>query len=280
MTGDDEDYVTGTPLELGDLLATTFRTIGASAGAYVGLAAAVTLPSAAIGLVLQIVQYELTQGMPYFTDVTDVLAATGAFGIASIVVAIVAFAAGAWVQGAMTRVAVDRVRGRSLGTRDALMATLPRYPAMLGASFLFVLATGLGSMLCLVPGVIAYLWLVVALPAAACEEIGPTQALGRSIDLTEGARLTIFLACLVVGVAFLALSMCIVSPMMFQAFQSPDLAALQNPLAPTQLVSTAFGTVLQLAWMVGITVMNAVIYAKLRGLRDEVDAESVAEVFA
>src|SRR5690606_34737874 len=103
--------------------------------------------------------------------------------------------AGAWVQGAMTRVAVDRVRGRSLGTRDALMATLPRYPAMLGASFLFVLATGLGSMLCLVPGVIAYLWLVVALPAAACEEIGPTQALGRSIDLTEGARLTIFLAC-------------------------------------------------------------------------------------
>lgn len=283
MTSADEDYVTGMPLEIGDVLATTFRTIGANAASQLGLAAAVTVPSAAIGFVLQIAQYQLTQGA--FSGARPAspgeLAQMGLFGIASIVVAILSFMAGVWAQGAITRIAVERVRGKSLGARDALMATLPRYPAMLGASFLFVLATGLGTLLCVVPGVIAYLWLAVSLPAAACEEIGPLDALGRSIDLTEGSRLTIFLAMLVVGSAFAALSLCILSPIFFSLLQSDlDPAALQNPLSPTQIVGSACGTVVQLASMVVISVLNAVIYAKLRGLRDEVDAHSVAEVFA
>ena len=280
MTSADEDYATGMPLELGDLLATTFRTIGANAASHLGLAAAVTIPSAAIGLVLQIVQHQLTQRALYGGS-PEALLGAGAFGLGSLVVALLSFMVLVWGQGAMARIAVDRVRGRSLGARDALMATLPRYPALLGATFLVALATGVGSLLCLLPGIIAYLWLVVAVPAAACEEIGPLDALGRSIDLTEGSRLTIFLAALVVGLAFMALTFCILSPVMFSAVQSGiDPETLQDPLAPIQLFSSAMVTAVQMAWIVVSSVLNAVIYAKLRGLRDEVDARSVAEVFA
>lgn len=265
------------------MIATIFRTIGASAVPCLGLAAAVVLPNAAIGLVLQIAQYQLTQsvlGSPV-SDPTGPLAALGLFGLASIAIAIVSFLATVLFHGAIVRVLVERVRGRSLGALEALRGTLPRYLPLLGAYFLVTLAIGVGSLLCLIPGILASLWLAVAVSAAACEEVGPIDALGRSIDLTEGSRGTIFLVGLVIGLGFLAMTMCILSPALFAMMQSgADPSALQDPLAPAQLVSTLLGIPLQIGWLVVAAAMNAVIYAKLRGLRDDVDAQSVAEVFA
>ena len=63
-----------------------------------------------------------------------------------------------------------------------------RWPALLGVAVIVGLCVGVGLMLLIVPGVIAYLMLVLAGPTAVMERGPVGESLRRSIGLTRGHR--------------------------------------------------------------------------------------------
>jgi hypothetical protein len=276
----------GAPLALGDVVATTFRTLGAHAGPLTMLAAAIVVPTTVVTVLLQVAQYQVTRGMS--PAAPEAALASLAFVLASLAVALVSWMVGVVVHGAMLHLTLETLQGRAATTREALRAALPRFLPLLLTTFLVGIITVLGSMLCIAPGYVAMVWLAVAAPACFAERIGPIAAIQRSIELTEGHRLTVFLFYLVMTVTFGTLLCCVISPSMVTAFQQAQESlqsgrpadAAQDPLTPMALVSDVLGMGLQIVTMALFSIAPAVMYARLRGLRDGVDAKTVAQVFA
>ena len=104
----------------------------------------------------------------------------------------------------------------------------------------------------------------------------PVLRVQRSIDLTEGSRLTIFLVTFAMTAAVVTLYCCVLSPMMAETFTAAleQRQASVNPLSPMQLLSHLLSMIVTIGVTVVLYALNAVIYAKLRGLRDQVDVGS------
>lgn len=275
-----------TPLAVGDVLATTFRTIGAHAGPIAMLTSAIVVPTTLVTIALQVAQYQLVRGAPA-GSMEEALGSI-VFGLGSLLVALVSWVVGVIVHGAMLHLTLETMQGRAATPQQALRAAMPRFLSLLGTTFLVGILTFVGSMLCIAPGFIAMTWLAVAAPACFAERIGPIDAMQRSIELTEGHRLAVFLAYFVLIVTFGTLLCCVVSPAMVSAVQQAQESiesgrpadALQDPLTPMALVSDVLGMALQIVMMAVLSIAPAVMYARLRGLRDGVDAKAVAQVFA
>lgn len=273
-----------TPLALGDVLSTAFRTIGASPGPLFGLAAAVIVPTALGNVALQVVQYFVV-GSDVPPTATSALVSL-AFSLMTLLLVIVSAIAGTIVQGALFHVAIESLLGRRATTGEAVRVGLSRFLPLFAANLLIGLAVGVGTFLCLVPGLVAWTWLAVAAPACVYERIGPIDALQRSIDLTEGHRVTILLVWLLVGSAASALFCCVLTPAMMSAFEQVQQSSLSgvapvaSPLAPGALISDALSTLLQIGFLPLLYALHSVMYVRLRGLREGVDASAVARVFA
>ncbi|MDQ3035054.1 MAG: hypothetical protein M3Y87_21785 [Myxococcota bacterium] len=276
---------TGTPLEVGDVLATTFRTIGANAGPVFGLTAAVVIPSTLVGIALQVVQHYALRDLIAGGTLDPSAAAIGALviGFGTLVITILSALATIALQGALTHLTIESLLGRGATAGEAVRASLGRLLPLIGTAFLAGLISMIGIFLCIVPGVIAWVWLVVAVPVCFAERLGPLDALQRSVELTEGHRLTIFLVGLVLTVALTAITMCVISPAMVVAFQQAldrggAATALEDPLAPLQLLTAALSAIVQTFGIAVLSVMPAVVFVRLRGLGG-VDAKAVARVF-
>jgi hypothetical protein len=176
---------------------------------------------------------------------------------------------------------VESLVGRKASIGDALGAAMRRFLPLWGTSLLFGLIVTIGSMFCLVPGVIAWVWLAVTLPVCMVERVGPIASLQRSLELTEGHRVPIFLTFLVLMVGFMGIAMCVMMPAMIgTAVASGNPAEMQDPLSLPQIVVRLLSSVTQIFSTMLLSSMTAVIYARLRGLRDGVNAEALAKIFA
>lgn len=82
--------------------------------------------------------------------------------------------------------------GRTPRAGASLRAALGRLPAVAGATVLFSLATALGALLLVLPGI--YLWVRLALFAQAvmAENMGAREALGRRWELAEDSWWRLF----------------------------------------------------------------------------------------
>jgi hypothetical protein len=87
--------------------------------------------------------------------------------------------------GALTHAAASGYLGRDTTLRECLRRTLRRSIPLMTAYLLFLVCVGVGSLLCLVPGVLFYLWFLLALQAVIIEGRGPIAALNRSMELTK-----------------------------------------------------------------------------------------------
>lgn len=98
----------------------------------------------------------------------------------SLIIRVVAAIYGAWLYGGVYRAAIKQVRGEPISTAD-LFTGVPTMWSMLGFSVVYGLATGVGFVLCIVPGLLAagLLFPGYALIADG-ESFG--NALSRSID--------------------------------------------------------------------------------------------------
>jgi hypothetical protein len=106
---------------------------------------------------------------------------------------------GPFVTAAATYEVLQRLRGATAGVGECLLVGLRRLFPVLAVSVLSWLAMFLGLILLIIPGIIMYVMLSVAIPVCVVERPGIFRSLERSFDLTRGSRWAIFAVLLVFG---------------------------------------------------------------------------------
>jgi hypothetical protein len=179
-------------------------------------------------------------------------------------------------QGALVRATTAYSEGLKASFGESAMAGLAAAPPLFLLGLLSALGIGLGFVLLLVPGVILYIMWSVAAPALVEERLGPIQALGRSRDLTRGARWKIL------GLTLVVLACCgllyaligILAILWYGGIQFEPDPAGANSLNDL-LVGIALGTFISAVW----GVIQASLYVELRDWKDGPRSEALAEIF-
>ncbi len=181
------------------------------------------------------------------------------FGIMSYVL-LVPLASAAVIRGVYRH-----LRGQNVRFDDCWQGLGRLWLRLLLVSILVGLATGVGYMLCLIPGLIAQAGLFVSVPALVVEDTGVGDALDRSWKLTDGHRLRIFF--IVLGLGLISL--------LVQFFV--------GKLVGSSIISAQAGQILIQVFQSLLTAFEAVVagvvYFDLRQLREGLDLDDLASVF-
>jgi hypothetical protein len=157
----------------------------------------------------------------------------------------------------------QQMRGQETSVAECLTRGLSLLLPVLGLALVQALVIGLGLAACIVPGIIFAVRWAVSIPAAVTEGTGVSASMERSSYLTDGLRMDIF------GVLF------VLSVLQIGAGLLVKLAAAKNPLL-TLLLSG-----LKDLLFVGLfATASAVIYYRLRGIKESIDVDQIASVFA
>jgi hypothetical protein len=163
---------------------------------------------------------------------------------------------------ALTYGVFQHVRGKRAGIADCLTVGLRRLLPVLGVSILTGLIIGIGTLLCVVPGIIAATVLAAAVPAAVIERPGVTGAMARSEKLTSGYRWTVF------GVIFG------IYLLQFIVNMGLNMLAIVSP--PGFMLASAVSTII----FTGLFATAAtLVYYHLRKAKEAIDVEEIAAVF-
>jgi hypothetical protein len=166
------------------------------------------------------------------------------------------------VTGALTYGVAQELRGRQASVGDCLRIGLGSTVQVLGISILTSLFLFLGFVAFLVPGLYLASALCVAVPVAIEERPGIFNSLRRSRDLTEGNRLPILGVLLLITIAG-----GVVQWLILHLLAGTVLAG-QIPLAAVRMVDTMFEAT-----------ANAVMYYRLRSVREGLDVSNLTSVF-
>jgi hypothetical protein len=239
---------TGRPFELGAILAETFETYFANFLPFLVLTALAFAP---------VIVYEVL--MPTQAGTLKEMLRTG--GVALLLRLLCAPLATATI----TFGVFQRMRGRETSISDSLRVGLSYLLPVLGVAVLQARAIVLGLALCILPGVLVAVMLAVAVPVAVEERPGLFAALERSGKLTEGYRLHIFGVLFILGILTLGVGL-LVGLVSVVLASVPALAVLlRESLA--LLTSGVSATA------------AAVMYYRLRSVKESVDLENIASVF-
>ncbi|HEU5483115.1 MAG TPA: hypothetical protein VFU80_08505 [Sphingomicrobium sp.] len=187
----------------------------------------------------------------------------------SVVISIVI---GALVQGALTRAAVSASEGRKASFGESLSTGLRVALPLIGLGILVAIGVGVGMILLVVPGIILALMWSVAAPALVIERDGVLAALGRSRDLTKGARWKIFGLFLVVVVVYWLLSV-VVGIVGLTSYSAGDPAGLTTANA---IGSIVLGTLMNAA----TGTIQPSLYVELRQWKEGTSVENLEQIFA
>ncbi len=304
-------------LDVGDVFSTTFRTLGSAIAPILVAAVIVIVPASFAGFVANVVVFYATRDLLVngSSDPMQTMAASLLGLAATLVMMVVLMITQAVGQGSVVYSVVETLSGRSPGVGAALRTGFSRAASVValnlllgfGAFFvilLFIAPGGVmmgvmpdqpligsllmfgGGLALLVLGVVAGIYLFAASPACVVEKLGPFAAIRRSVELTEGNRLTIFLIMLAAFVLALVAACCIMGPIQMvvaggaAAASGGDITQLQNPLSIPQIIGQIVSIPMQVIQFAVMATLSSVVYARLRGVRDGVDAQSIASVFA
>jgi len=224
----------------GDVLGETFSTYTANFLAFVTITALVSLPMILATVVM------------------------GSNPLAAFVPLLLGFVTGPIGAGAITYGVYEYLRGRQTTVGDCLRVGLAKILPILGVGILSGLIVVAGIVLCIIPGLIAATMLALAVPVAIQEKADIAEALRRSASLTEGYRWTVFGVIFIIGLINGGVGMVI--GLIFGASGHPEKA---------QLVAQIFGI---LVGGLGATA-PAVMYYRLRSVKESVDVRDIASVF-
>lgn len=169
-----------------------------------------------------------------------------------------------WLQAGLAFGVVRHLRGGKPGFLETFVQSLRMLlPALLVAAVVAI-ATAIGLLLIVVPGVIIALVLWVAVPAAVVERSG-LRALGRSAQLTNGYKGQIFGLALILTI----LQMVVASVVVMVA------STVMVDSVPGFVVLQLCGVVLSGIWATAVSVT----YHDLRVLKEGVDTRVVSQVF-
>ncbi|MBV8748501.1 MAG: hypothetical protein JO103_02180 [Candidatus Eremiobacteraeota bacterium] len=160
--------------------------------------------------------------------------------------------------------AFQTMRGRTAQVGASIARGFRRGGAILLASLLVGIATGIAWILLVVPGLIVMTMLCVTIPAVVVEQLGATTAMGRSAELTKGYRWHIFGALFVVGLVTFVVEAIVVA-----VLAHPGTAWIFTLVTfCVTSVSAAYNSVLA-----------AIMYHDLRVIKDGIDIDQLAAVF-
>lgn len=143
--------------------------------------------------------------------------------------------------GTVVLLVMDALRLREEDIASSFSSSFRRLPSLIAATALIWIATSIGFLLLVVPGIILSIRLYLTVPALMVEEIGPLEALRRAWTLSRTHQLAIFFAGFIVWLIVFPL---VISPMLpFIDFSSTSRG---NPFhdLPTQSIALASA----LAW--------------------------------
>jgi hypothetical protein len=178
--------------------------------------------------------------------------------VALILAALVLYALSQAFIGHMT---FETLRGRPGRPAASMARTLERAVPIVIAGFVIIVAFTLGTVVFVVPGLIAVVMLFVTFPACVVERLGAVRSLSRSAELTAGHRWHIFLAVLIVGAANFAVD------------AIAD-ATLHPPSTARSIVSLFWGG----AWSAYVAVLAGTVYHDLRVVKDDAESDAAENV--
>jgi hypothetical protein len=281
MTEDPPQQVDLAPdgITIGDLLSTGARAVGQNFLPFLAMTVLVQLPAIAMNIGFE----------EWLVMRTEQLAAAGYFSpeeqvqfnlvtsVGALVTTLVDTAFLYLTQAVLMFATVEFLAGRKASVGASLRGGLSQMHVVLAVAILDTLAVGLGLLACIIPGVLLMCVLYVSVPAAVVERIGPIAAMQRSADLTTGHRLTIFLVIFLMGVIALSLNCGI--DIGFGDRLGTE-AASTSLAAPFRFLRYGLSTALACVITMFQAAFASVFYARVRGIRDGVDADAIADVFA
>ena len=171
--------------------------------------------------------------------------------------------------GTLTYGTVMELRGMHASVGKCVQVGLVRaLPAMLVA-LLVGIAVGVGTLLLVVPGIIVYTILYVAIPVAIIERPGIMASLSRSSELTRGYRGKIFgLAVILTGSVMILI---VIFVLKFDGMIADDLDSYGTFMYAL--------TGLSIFMAIISAVVASVVYHDLRAIKDGVNIDELAAVF-
>ena len=191
------------------------------------------------------------------------LSGSGATTIGAWLVQVVATS---FLQAVIVRSSILTLSGRDGDIGGSMVAAFGLVLPLIGLSILTWLVVLIGLVLLIVPGIIAYVALSVAVPAMVEEGQGITESMERSAALTKGSRWRIFLLFLILVVAYFVLAAGLGAALV-AADEITDLAFAAD---------AAIGT----ASALFMSAMTAALYVELRTVKEGATTEGLASIFA
>lgn len=255
-------------VSIGRIFGRAFGTIAANPVTTLGIAFLFgALPSLLIGYSIQTLRAES------FTFLGPL--ATMALGLVTMVIGI---ALAMITQGALVRATVAHSEGRKASFGESTAAGLSVALPLLGMAILSGLGILAGLVAVIVPGIILYVMWSVAAPALVEERLGPVESLGRSRELTRGARWKVFGLLLVVSVVSWICSaiIALVSVIWYGSPADFSAAAISSslPLA-YYAINGVFQTLNLAVW----GAIQTSLYVELREWKDGPANERLADIF-
>jgi hypothetical protein len=115
----------------------------------------------------------------------DFFATVGQVLLLALATAIITGLGSVLVQGASAKALTDVYQGVQPSWQDSLRFGFRRFFPILGATLLIGVASAIGFLFCIAPGVWLFTSWSVAVPALVVENKGPVQAMGRSFELVR-----------------------------------------------------------------------------------------------
>lgn len=168
---------------------------------------------------------------------------------------------GVVVSGILVLVALDALLGKRHGFGQYLAQTLRLFLPLIVLFFLYVIATAVGSLLFIVPGVYIGARYFPLVPAMLFENIA-WSGLGRARDLTRGYRWPL--------AGLILLSLILVAAIAGSVF------VLQTALPVGGGVAFALEILLSALSTVYYTMLSAVVYLRLREINDAMTRDEIA----
>ena len=135
------------------------------------------------------------------SDMRDIAMIVG--GLVRLFFSLVLFIFNSYFGLAMIKISLRLIRGDTATFKDAILA-FPIFLQGLIANFLLTMATSVGMLFCIVPGIIIAVGLALSLYLVVDQEKSAIDALKGSWELTDGAKMNVFIWYLVCGLIGLA----------------------------------------------------------------------------
>jgi hypothetical protein len=255
-------------MSIGRVLGRTFGAIGSNPLVMLAIAFLFgALPQTLLSYFQQTLQAPLRAGQIGFG---------GYFGTVALV-ALINMMLAVVVQGGLVRATMAASEGSKATLGECLSTGLSRSLPLLGVAFLAGLGIGFGFLLLIVPGIFLLLMWSVAAPVTVAERLGVTGSLGRSAELTEGARWNILALYLIVWVIMVVAS-AISGAVMVMVYGLQGLAtAMQGGLPIAFFVINAITAT---AVTLFSAAMPTSLYVELRDWKDGPQTQSLEDIFA